>query len=328
MADTVSILTGGSNNFETTAEHLNYGATDFISDGVVGAIANTSGVAPATGGLACNAQGTPNMTVAVTAGVAYVTATPTGQASQRLRAAIAAQNVTISSNSTGGTRYDWIYVVINATNANNPNVSGSNVASLVASRSTSSSSDNGTPPTYGYHIATVTVANGASSITNGNIADTRTQAGATVTNVSYATTSTLSNPYKFFAYHNTTQSIATDTKISFNTERFDTNNNFSSSRYTAPVSGFYYIGGSSYIMSAGNYSVIYAKLNGTTSVGGGAGGYAGGQDINHLESILLQLSAGDYIELFHSHGGGGSITLYGDSTGAVTNFWGFLVSRT
>lgn len=173
MADTVSVLTGGSNNFATTSEHLNALATDILEDGVVGSVGNTAGVAPMTGGLACNAQGTPNMTVAVTAGYAYVTATPSGQSSQRLRANIAAQNATIAANSTGGTRYDWIYVAMDAANAANPAVAGDNVASITVSRSTSSSSDNGTPPTYGYPIAVVTVANGASSITNGNITDLR-----------------------------------------------------------------------------------------------------------------------------------------------------------
>lgn len=173
MADYVSVLTGGSNSFATTSEHLNALQTDLLIDGVVGSIGNTAGVAPMTGGLATNAQGTPDMTVAVTAGKCYVTATPTSQGSQRLRANIATQNVTISANATGGTRYDWVYVTISAANAANPNVSGTNVVTLTTSRSTSSATDNGTPPTYGYAIAVVTVANGAASITNGNITDKR-----------------------------------------------------------------------------------------------------------------------------------------------------------
>ena len=173
MADYVSVLTGGTNNFATTSEHINALATDILSDGVVGTVANSTGIAPMTGGLAVNAQGTPNMTVAITAGKAYVTTTPSGQASQRLRANIAAQNVTIAANSTGGTRYDWVYVKIDAANAANPNAAGDNVASLVTSRSTSASTDNGTPPTYGYAIAVVTVSNGATSIVNGNITDVR-----------------------------------------------------------------------------------------------------------------------------------------------------------
>lgn len=173
MADVVSVLTGGSNNFATTSEHLNALATDILSEGVVGTVGNTSGVAPSTGGLAVNAQGSPNMTVAVTAGIAYVTTTPTSQGSQLLRANIAAQNATIAANSTGGTRYDWIYVSMSASGAANPAVDGTGVATITVSRSTSSSVDNGTPPTYGYNLAVVTVTNGASSITNGNITDSR-----------------------------------------------------------------------------------------------------------------------------------------------------------
>lgn len=174
MAIYTNILAGGSNSHETTSENANALATDFLEEGVVGAITNTAGVAPATGGFAVNAQGTPDMTVAVSAGVAYVTATPSGQGSQVLRVKnTATANVTIAANSSGSTKYDWIYISINATNAANPAVAGDNVATLVASRSTSSSSDDGTPPTYGYPLAVVTVANGAASIANGSIADSR-----------------------------------------------------------------------------------------------------------------------------------------------------------
>lgn len=174
MALVTSIQTGGVNNHPTTSEEANALATDFVSEGIVGTISNTLGVAPATGAFAANAQGTPDMTVAITAGVAYVTATPTSQASQTFRVKLSAnENVTISSNSSGSTKYDWIYVKLDATNLNAPNVAGDNAASLVTSRSTSQSTDDGTPPTYGYPIAVVTVSNGATSITNGNIRDTR-----------------------------------------------------------------------------------------------------------------------------------------------------------
>lgn len=174
MAIYTSILTGGSSNHQTTSEEANDLATDFVAEGVVGAITNTSGVAPATGALAVNAQGTPNMTVAVSSGVAYVQATPSGQASQTLRVNNnASANVTIAANSSGSTKYDWVYLSVSAANAANPNVAGDNVTTLVASRSSSATTDDGTPPTYGYPLAVVTVANGASSITNGTIADIR-----------------------------------------------------------------------------------------------------------------------------------------------------------
>ena len=176
MALVTSILTGGTNNHQTTAEEANAWATDFVSEGIVGTVGNTSGVSPATGGFAVNAQSTPDTTVAITTGVAYVTATPTSQDSQALRVEnTTTASLTISANSSGSTKYDWIYISISAANAANPNVAGDDVATIVASRSSSSSTDDGTPPTYGYPLAVVTVANGFSAITNGNIRDLRSQ---------------------------------------------------------------------------------------------------------------------------------------------------------
>lgn len=174
MALLSSILTGGVNNHPTTSEEANAWSTDFISEGIVGSYTNTSGVAPATGAFAVNAQGTPDMTVAVSTGVAYVQGTPTSQNSQTFRIKnTASSNVTISANSSGSTKYDWVYIKLDATKLNGPNVAGDDAATLVTSRSTSQSSDDGTPPTYGYPIAIVTVSNGATSITNGNIRDLR-----------------------------------------------------------------------------------------------------------------------------------------------------------
>lgn len=177
MAITTSIMTGGVNNHPTTSEDANGIATDFVTEGVIGTITNTSGVAPATGAFAVNAQGTPNMTVAVTSGVAYVTGTPSSQNSQTFRVySTASENVTISANSSGSTKYDWVYIKLDATLLNAPTLAGDTTATLVTSRSTSNSSDDGTPPTYGYPLAVVTVANGASSITNSVIRDIRSNA--------------------------------------------------------------------------------------------------------------------------------------------------------
>lgn len=190
-----SVVTGGSNQHQTTSAEINGIATDFISQGVVGAVSNTSGVAPATGAFAVNAIGTPNMSVRVTNGVAYVTATPTGGTSQTFRVTMdATEDVTIAANATGGTRYDWIYIKLDADKLVNPAVDASDVVTLTASRSTSSSTDNGTPPTYGYNIAVVTVANGASSITNGNITDNRTRTGATTLTASTASNNVVTAP--------------------------------------------------------------------------------------------------------------------------------------
>jgi len=176
MAIYTSILTGGVSNHETTSEEVNGVYTDFVNEGVVGTVGNSSGVAPATGAFAVNAQGTPAMAVDVSAGVAYVEGVPTSQNAQTFRIKnTATEAVSISANASGSTKYDWVYINLSAANLNAPNSAGDNVATLTTSRSTSASADNGTPPTYGYAIAVVTVANGASSITNGNIRDIRSQ---------------------------------------------------------------------------------------------------------------------------------------------------------
>lgn len=179
----VSILTAGTNNHTESSANANAWATDFLSSGVVGPLGNTASVAPATGNYAVNAQGSPNMTVAVSGGTLYTLVTPAGQTSQRVRVVMnASENVTIPANASGGTRYDWIYMSVDATLANNPDVTATTVATLVNSRSTSGTTDNGTPPTYGQLLAIVTVANGAVSIANANIADSRALSGMSLVN--------------------------------------------------------------------------------------------------------------------------------------------------
>lgn len=330
MADKVSVLTGGSNAFQTTSEHLNNPATDFISDGVVGAVTNTSGVAPSTGALAVNAQGSPNMTVAVSAGIAYVTATPTGQASQRLRANIAAQNATIAANAMGGTRYDWIYVTINATNANTPNVAGDNVASITVSRSTSSVTDTGTPPAYGYNIAKVTVANGAVSITNGTIADSRTRTGPNWFGGGSIQTTSFSNPYKFSVYRTAAQNGGTGALalVQFDTKTYDTGTNVdvvtNKGRFTAPAAGFYrFDSWITFAAAAGDGYIIALYKNGTLAKQGGQGFYAGSTTAGAGVTGTLSLAANDYIEVYLRNGAG-AITV-----GAANNYFeGNLVSAT
>ena len=171
-----SVVTGGSNSHQTVAEELNVIATDFMTQGIVA----PSGFTPNTGsggaGSFCvNADASPDMGVTIKAGQAYVSGTPSGQDAQVLRARMASDYTVyaINANASGSTKYDWIYLQLSAANANNPSAAGDNVITLVTSRSSSNTSDNGSPPTYGLLLAVVTVANGASSITNANIADKR-----------------------------------------------------------------------------------------------------------------------------------------------------------
>lgn len=168
------VLQTGVNNYLTPALAFNKHSTDTLTPGVVGAIFNTAGVAPATGAFAANAQGSPNMTVAISAGSAYVNATPTSGTAQNIAVTSdASENVTIAANATGSTRYDFIYIKVDADKMNNPAATGLDAVTFVTQRSTTQTVDSNGALANGLLIAEVTVANGASSIANASIADRR-----------------------------------------------------------------------------------------------------------------------------------------------------------
>lgn len=331
MSLVTSILTAGTNSHQTTAEEANRFLTNFVSPGFVGAITNTSGVAPMTGSFAVNAAATPNKTVIISTGDVVVTATPTGQASQNLNIRNTGSiTTTIADNVSGATRYDWIYVVVDATNSNNPNTAGDNAASIIVNRSTSSSSDTAGAPAFNRVIAVVTISNGFTTITNGNIADRRTSAGAAVPDSGISVATKLTNPYKFYAYRSTSETV-TSSKVHFDAKAFDTSNNFdaTTNRFTVPVNGFYQLNtivgwvingnnGIAYGVSLSKNGSIYA--NGSIQVNMYSGGPYG---IYHTGSWFLQLVAGDYLEIYTIGAAGGNSILSGVGG---TSFSGYLVS--
>lgn len=171
-----TFIQSGTSNYRTPVISFNRLATDLITPGFVGTLTNTSGVAPQTGSFAINAQGTPNMSVAVSLGQLYMSATPSGSTAQTYGVTMdATENVTISSNSTGSTVYDFIYMKLDTTNLNNPAVDGLNVASFFTSRSTTASVDSNGAQANSLLIGEVAVANNAVSISNANITDRRIQ---------------------------------------------------------------------------------------------------------------------------------------------------------
>ncbi len=180
-----SVVQSGNNQYLTPALSFNRVATDTIVPGVIGTVSNTAGVAPMTGAFAVNAQGSPNMTVAVTGGVLYAGATPSGGTAQVLGVTQdVSENVTIASNATGSTRYDFIYMSLDSTKLNNPASNGLDVCTLTTSRSTtpynaatagSFGNSNGAQANT-LLLAVVTVVNGAVSIGNSSITDARVQA--------------------------------------------------------------------------------------------------------------------------------------------------------
>jgi hypothetical protein len=124
-------------------------------------------------------QATPNMTVKVNTGEAYVANSATTMLYNTVLDAIA--NVTIAANAAGNPRIDAVVIKIDV--GVTPNNFANNVASLVAVQGTAAASpsaptDSAIQAAVGgsnpfYRLANVTVANGATSITTANIANTR-----------------------------------------------------------------------------------------------------------------------------------------------------------
>lgn len=150
-------------------EDLLFGLANFI---------NQSGVI-ATGDLLVEAQATPDMTVKVAVGRA-VLKTSDGRNGYPVYNDASA-NVTIAANSSGGTKIDA--VVLYWDGAASSDANATNVAKLTTVRGTGAATptDAEIQTAVGagnpfLRLANVTVANGATSINSGNIADTRTYA--------------------------------------------------------------------------------------------------------------------------------------------------------
>lgn len=104
------------------------------------------------------------------------------------------------------------------------------------------------------------------------------------------------------AYQSTSQSITLGQfiKVLFQTEVYDTNNEFASSRFTAAKSGTYLITGSLRWASTGNtaYTQLRVYKNGVPSDVLGYTPVLSGTDGIARGSLQIKLNAGDYVELY------------------------------
>lgn len=143
----------------------------------------------------------------------------------------------------------------------------------------------------------------------------------------------MDNPYKFSVYRSTAQNTGNGTfaKIQFNAEHFDTNSNYDSTtnyRYTAPVSGFYQFNASySAATGASDTMIITLYKNGVEFNRGSRLVHTTAGLVQLVYANLIQLVAGDYVEIYSFASGGARVMEVGATVPHPT-FSGFLVSRT
>ena len=157
-------------------------------------------------------------------------------------------------------------------------------------------------------------------VTTAKIADDAVTA-AKLDGVDKSLLTTDSNPYKFSVYRNAAQNAASsNTKVLYDTKVFDTNNNFATSTYTAPVAGFYHFEARADFSST--LGVIFLYKNGVEHKRGSDLRYTGVTGC--VVSTLVQSAANDTWEIYVL--AGGTVAM---GVGAALNYFsGFLVSRT
>lgn len=160
----------------------------------------------------------------------------------------------------------------------------------------------------------------AKVVTNGSAITSVTQSpysdglGNPYRNSGAVSVANISNPYKARAKRTSSQSIAnsTWTKVQLNAEDYDTGANFDSTtnfRFTVPVSGSYYIKGRTTFGGALFVSLAAIYVNGSIwdSIASDNRSYT---DNMAQVSDVIELKAGDYVELYtwHSFGANASLT--------------------
>jgi hypothetical protein len=213
MSVIVSTLQAGNNNYPTPPQSFQPNVGEIFHDGVI-----------QPDGFIVAAQASPNMTVQVAAGDALVTATPTSESQRQFRATHnQSDNVTISANASGSTKYDLVYILLPAAALHNPASSGDFTAASTLFTERHNNSGEALTVSNGYVLAEVTVANNASSITSGNITDRRSHVFDGWNGSQFAWTfNSQSNPYSgsaktgtFTVAHDVTLQLTKGTKIRF-----------------------------------------------------------------------------------------------------------------
>jgi hypothetical protein len=143
------------------------------------------------------------------------------------------------------------------------------------------------------------------------------------------------NTPAFFVTKSAFQSVpnTTDTKITFDTEVYDTNSAFASSTFTVPIGqgGKYFLSTSVGCRNAGNIpSVqIFIRKNTSTQIAGNirTHTYTSGTSQYQTNTVngCFSLSAGDTIEIYAYQDSGGSLEVNAYATVEDTFFYGFKI---
>ena len=120
---------------------------------------------------------------------------------------------------------------------------------------------------------------------------------------------------------------ATDTKILFDEEIWDTNSDFASYKFTPTVAGYYHIGLNVYHSDTpdGDYVTAAIYKNGSKVTLNRAHA-SHTQEITCCTSAIVQMNgSSDYIEGYGAHSNSSAQSFIGDRTYATTYIYGFLI---
>lgn len=121
----------------------------------------------------------------------------------------------------------------------------------------------------------------------------------------------------------TTFPAGQQTKVLFATEEFDSHAAFASSRFTAPIAGYYQINAAVFVNANVTSGLTSIYKNGAQFK---VGAYQSGTEANPIliVSSLIYLAVNDYVEIFYFNGGASSVSSVATQT--QTYFNGCLVS--
>jgi hypothetical protein len=128
----------------------------------------------------------------------------------------------------------------------------------------------------------------------------------------------------FSAFKSSAQTLssATLTKINFETEEFDTNNNYASSRFTPTVAGYYQVSGQTQPNDSYTAGTIAIAKNGVVYKYGSFNANATGVASPSMSCLVYLNGSTDYVELYASYQTGQAVS--GGSSG-FTWFQGVMV---